>query len=307
MIGGVYTADPARLSLRATMPRFQEMEEKHGSVIKGMLAQRSKTEQTSAGGTDSGARYSMFISLDGGLKLLVDSLVAKLPQVVLKLNSAVSRIGHCTEGGWEIVLSDGTAATADAVIIALPAHAAAYALAELSGDLSEQLLKIEYASAAVVNLVYERAQIEHSLDGFGFVVPQGERLSLIAASFSSIKYPDRTAPSKVVLRAFMGGALMPEMNELNDQELIARATSDLAKLLAISGNPSYSCVSRWPRSMPQYHVGHLDLVKRIESHIAKLPGLALAGNAYYGVGIPDCIHSGEQAAARIFQYLMLRS
>ena len=169
-------------------------------------------------------------------------------------------------------------------------------LNETAPQLAEKLRQIRFASTATINLAYRRSDISHKLDGFGFVVPFIEKRSVIACTFSSIKLQGRAPEDHVLLRAFVGGALQPEMLSLDDDEITRRVEEDLQQLLGITGKPLWVEGSRWMNSMPQYEVGHLDRVAEIENAVAQLPGLVLAGNSYRGAGIPDCIRSGEAAA-----------
>ena len=162
---------------------------------------------------------------------------------------------------------------------------------------------IPYASSATINLAYKREDVPHPLNGFGFVVPFIEKRAVMACTFSSVKFPNRAPAGSVLLRAFVGGALQPEMVELDDEELVAKVRRDLKTLLRIERNPIFAEVSKWERSMPQYFVGHLDRVENIETRVSRLPGLSLAGNAFNGPGIPDCIRSGELAADTLFNYV----
>ena len=159
-----------------------------------------------------------------------------------------------------------------------------------------KLKQIKYASTATINFGYKRSAIEHPLNGFGFVVPFIEKRSLIACTFSSVKFSGRAPDGHVLLRAFAGGALQPEIFALDEAEMAARVEADLRELLGINEKPLFTEVAKWERSMPQYEVGHLDRVVEIENEVSKLPGLTLAGNSYRGAGIPDCIRSGEAAA-----------
>jgi oxygen-dependent protoporphyrinogen oxidase len=192
----------------------------------------------------------------------------------------------------------------DAVILAIPAPAAARLIASLDAELSRELAAIEYAGCAVVSFGFARNQIGHPLDAFGFVVPHVEGRRIIAASFASLKFVGRAPADQVLIRVFIGGAMQPELAELPDAELRQLAIGELRELLCISGEPLLADIARWPASMPQYHVGHLDRIARIEVLAARHPTLALAGNAYHGVGIPQCIASGESAAERLFASLV---
>lgn len=295
LVGGIYTANPDRLSVKAALPRMVQLEKKHGSLIKGLAA-------THKARNESGARYGMFVTLDDGINVLVNSLVAALPQNSVRTHSMVSKVRQ-RERSWELEFFDGKRLPVDGVVIATSSFHAADMLADLDTELSQTLGMIEYASSAVLNLIYRRSDIPHPMDGFGFVVPRTEKRTILACSFSSVKWPGRAPPDKAMLRVFVGGALQPDIYELNDEQIECLMWEDLHTYLGIRALPLLSVISRFPRSMPQYNVGHTTKVNKIESLVAKYPGLALAGNAYHGVGIPDCITSGESAAAAVLQAL----
>jgi oxygen-dependent protoporphyrinogen oxidase len=296
MVGGIYTANPETLSLRATLPRFLDLEQQHRSIILGMW-RKGRTAKAAAG--VSGARYSLFLSFANGMETVVRSLQQKildcrLPIVDCRLGTKARQIIRA-DSGWTIVTDNG-AFEADSVCLAVPAYTAAELLRGESLQLAAQLKQIQFASTATINFAYRRDQIKHPLDGFGFVVPFIEKRSLLACTFSNVKFSGRAPEGHVLLRAFVGGALQPEMFALDDDEMKRRVQQDLKDLLDIQGGPLFAELSRWTRSMPQYEVGHLDRVAEIEKQVATLPGLTLAGNSYRGAGIPDCIHSGESAA-----------
>jgi oxygen-dependent protoporphyrinogen oxidase len=293
MVGGIYTADPETLSLRATLPRFLDMERDHRSLILALLRQSYAQKS----GT-SGARYSLFLSFDGGMEVIVKTLAGVIPNV--RLNTRIDVI-HRSNGAWIIRTDAGESLEADAVCLAVPAYVAAKLLDNVNQRLASQLSAIKYASTATINFAYPRAAINHPLDGFGFVVPFIEKRSLIACTFSSVKFPGRAPNDHVLLRAFVGGALQPEMFALEDMG--RRIEADLRELLQIHGEPLFIEVAKWERSMPQYQVGHLDRVTQIENELERMPGLTLAGNSYRGAGIPDCIRSGETAAEKIINSL----
>ena len=296
MIGGIYTADPEKLSLRATLPRFLEMERHHGSVIRAMWQQRRQNSQQTG---VSGARYSLFLSFDRGMQVLVDELAARLKSIT-KVSCPVESITFDTEKReWAVRLKNQTLITADYVCLAVPAYAAAQIVAGTDAALAQLLNRITYASTATINLAYRRRDVAHALNGFGFVVPFVERRSILACTFSSVKFSGRAPEDYVLLRAFAGGALQPEIFDLDEHELLNHTCDDLRDLLGINHPPLFSIVQKWQRSMPQYHVGHLELVSLIKSRLNMRPGLSLAGNSYDGAGVPDCIRSGEQAAAEI--------
>jgi len=288
MVGGIYTADPETLSLRATLPRFLEMEREHRSLILAMLRQ----SRAQKGGT-SGARYSLFLSFDQGMQVLVDALAPIKADIRLNTRAKDLRLDGLT---WTITTNTGEKLTADAVCLAVPAYVAASLLNDVNESLAAKLRQIKYASTATINFGYRRSAIDHPLDGFGFVVPFMEKRSLIACTFSSVKFSQRAPDAHVLLRAFAGGALQPEIFALDEDEMSARVEADVLELLGITAKPLFTEVAKWERSMPQYEVGHLDRVTEMENEASKTPGLTLAGNSYRGAGIPDCIRSGEAAA-----------
>lgn len=296
LIGGIYTADPQILSLRATMPRFLEMEEEYGSVIRAMLIEQRKAQRRQV--SDSGARYSLFMSFKEGMQTLVDALSVRLPEGAIRLNRRVRLLSRAN-GGWGILTDNDMRHDADGVIIATSAHHAAALLEGFDSSLSAELAKIRYASSAVVNLAYRFEDIPHPLDGFGFVVPIVEKRAVIACSFNSVKFAGRAPEGRVLLRSFIGGALQPEIYEWDDPAIIEAMRKEMRDLLHIASAPLLALVHRHPKSMAQYSVGHLEQIVRINDKVNRHRGLALAGSAYGGVGIPDCIHSGESAAEAV--------
>jgi protoporphyrinogen/coproporphyrinogen III oxidase len=319
MIGGIYTADPEKLSLQATMPRFLEMEREHGSLIRALRREgRSPKVREGAKSETSGARYSLFLSFDRGMQLLTDKLGQTIsnfksqiaedgssPQVSIRVNTAVESLTldnqvTCDDPPkWNVRTNDDEILVADAVCLAVPAYVSARLLRNVDAQIAAELDGIPYVSSATINLAYKRDDIPHPLDGFGFVVPFIEKRSLIACTFSNVKFAGRAPEAHVLLRAFAGGALQPEVLGLSEGELISHVRADLRDLLGIERAPMFAEVSQWERSMPQYHVGHVEKVERIRDRVAALPGLVLAGNAYSGPGIPDCIRSGEAAAGEL--------
>jgi oxygen-dependent protoporphyrinogen oxidase len=300
---GIYTADPQTLSMHAAFPQFVQMERQYGSLLRAV---RKRTRSsTAAEGSESGARYGLFVAPREGMSSLVDAVAAALPGGSIQTETTVTRVERTPHGQWSLATEGRTSTRidADAVIFATPASAAARLIDNVDPQLAQLLDRISHASCAVVSLGFRKDQFGRRLGGFGFVVPQTERRSILAGSFSSIKYPGRAPEGMELVRVFIGGASHPELVESSDAELVAIACGELAELLAIRGDPVDWQIARWHNVMPQYCVGHAELVSTIEARVASLGGVALAGNAYRGVGIPQCILSGEEAAARIAEYL----
>jgi oxygen-dependent protoporphyrinogen oxidase len=298
MVGGIYTADPERLSLRATMAQFLEMEERDRSIILALRRQQSTRPHHQP--SESGPRYSLFATLQDGLETLVEALAKRLPEGAVQLRSQVAGIAGDGDR-WILRLADGTSLGADGIILSTPAFQAASLTRGLDSVLSRNLAEIPYASSLTVNMAFRRQEIPHPLDGFGFVVPAIEKRAMIACSFSSMKFAKRAPADHVLLRAFAGGALQPQPFDWDDQTLMGAVRRDLNELLGIRAAPLWCDIARHPRSMPQYHVGHLARVAALEQRLARWPALKLAGNAYRGIGIPDSIHSGEKAADALLE------
>lgn len=311
MIGGIYTSDAENLSLKATFPRFLEMEAEHGSIIKALLETR-KRQASQMHRDTSGARYSLFLSFASGMQTLVNRLqqahltvarpvpyepvsCERSSQAYLCLNSRVVTVRQeKDETGWHVSLADGEVLEAELLCIALPAPQAGKLCESVSLSLAEKLQAISYASSATLNFAFRREDVGHPLNGTGFVVPVTEGLALIGCSFSSVKFETRAPEGHVLLRAFVRECT---------GEPTERALKETTALLGIKKEPLFSVVSRHTRTMAQYQVGHQEHVKDIEALATSLPGFALAGNAYHGIGIPDCIHSGEQAALALLDSL----
>jgi oxygen-dependent protoporphyrinogen oxidase len=289
LLSGVYGGEAAQLSVRAVLPRFAEMEAKYGSLARGMIAARKERSLL--------APSSIFTSLKNGMQHLPDAIVAQLAVENLRPNSPVQALQR-QERGW--VVSAGYASDHfDAVIVATPAPMAAMLLEMSSAELTTELLKISYSSSVTVALGYG-AEVRASLPpGFGFLIPRNEGKRMIAATFVHNKFPFRAAEDRALLRCFLGGTRDELVLDLPDEEILGIVRQELHEILGLTVDPLFARVHRWKSAMAQYNVGHLDRLEKIDATRRQLPGLALAGNGYRGIGVPDCIRSGEQAATDV--------
>lgn len=306
LMAGIYAGDAEQMSLRATFPRFHELEQRHGSVIRGMMAARKARALDGAG---SAPTRTMFVTLRNGLGDLIAALVDRLQKdgVELKasLRVAALRVRSHQLGRWmyDVICDDGTAMAADALILAIPAFGTADLVRPLSPGAAGLLEQIPYASTATVSLVYEARELAVRLEGSGFVVPRIEERDLLAATWTSLKWPHRAAAGDVSVRCYAGGVGREAVLQQEDDLLVQRVREELRSMAGIKATPRYVEVNRWARAMPQYVVGHVERVGRIEAAMSRFAGLALAGAAYRGVGIPDCIKDGTAAASGLMEYL----
>jgi len=298
LVGGIYASDPDMLSLGATMPRFKEMERSSRSVIYAMWStQRRRAKRAETG---SGARWSLFVTLAGGMQELVDNLAQRLPEGTTRLNSPATELKRNADDMWNIGLGNTETIKGDAVIVATPAFRTGALLGQIDGNAASELTAIPYASTATVSAAFRREDFAHAPNSFGFVVPAIEKRKIMACTFSSLKYPGRAPQDKILLRVFVGGSLQPGLFEASDSEMEGSVRGELKSLLGVTAAPLFTRIWRHPESMPQYHVGHDARVSRIETALQKFPTLALAGSAYHGVGISDCVRTGEEAAEKVF-------
>ena len=273
------------------MSRFVEMEKEHGSLMAAVNAKASESDAKA-----SGARYNLFRTPADGFGSLVSTLVESLDGVQIKTGVNVREVNQI-DGSWNVVHDDATLGS-DALIIATPADSAAGLLSTFS-ELRNVLSGIVSTSCAIVAMGIDRSELPEDFEGFGIIYPHIDGGSTIAISFSSNKFSGRAPDGKLLLRFFIGGALQEELVDLPDEELVRIALDQFESSLGCRPSPEFQSVFRWKKTMPQYHVGHLDRVDRIEAMVAEISGLELAGKSYRGVGIPACIASGFAAAERI--------
>jgi oxygen-dependent protoporphyrinogen oxidase len=300
LMAGIYAADGDQLSLAASFPQLRAAERAHGGLIRGVLAARRSASSPAAG------TRSPFLTPAGGLGELVSTLEKRLRAggVVLRLGSAVKSVS-AVNGGYEVRLANADVLSADAVIVATPSFMAARLLDGVEATLARELAAIPHVSTTIVSLAFRSDQIPHPLDGHGYVIPRVAGGSILACTWSSRKWAGRAPAGWELLRLFIGraGDGNEEVQSADDAKLIALARQEIAARLGINAQPSLTRVQRWPRGMPQYIMGHPERVSRIEAALRGYPGLVLAGSGYSGVGIPDCIASGERAATAVLAHI----
>jgi oxygen-dependent protoporphyrinogen oxidase len=292
LLAGVYGGSAERLSVRAVLPRFLDMEARYGSLSRAMVAAMKKRPA-------NGAR-PIFTSMKDGMQQLVDAVVAQLDPGAIHTGTHVKALGR--EGSnWVLLWQDGTPEKFDRVIVATPAYVAGGLLRSVEPRLASLLGEINYSSSVTVALGYATAGFDgrggKREDGFGFLVPRSEGKRLLACTFVHNKFPHRAPDDRLLLRVFLGGSHDPDVLQIPDEEILRIVQVELRQILGLTAEPRFSRVYRWKRSMAQYEVGHLERVNEVERLRSALPGLTLAGNAYRGIGVPDCIKSGLDAAA----------
>jgi protoporphyrinogen/coproporphyrinogen III oxidase len=292
LLSGVYGGEASQLSVRAVLPRFAEMEAKHGSLGRAMLEARKKM---SAAGKRTAP--PLFTSLREGMQQMVDALLARLDPNTLRTSAPVQAVNPQNDG-WTI--SAGYRSDHfDGVIIATPAPPASAILEMADEQLCGELSDIRYSSSVTVTLGYDE-KVRRSLPpGFGFLVPRSEGLRMLAATFVHNKFPHRAPADRALVRCFLGGSRDEEILENSDNAILHLVRNELARIIGLSAEPLFARVYKWKGAMAQYGVGHLERLERIEARIQQLPHLALAGNAFRGIGVPDCVRSGSDAAAKL--------
>lgn len=292
LLSGVYGGEATQLSVRAVLPRFADMESKHGSLGRAMLSARKKM----AAAPKAPAR-PLFTSLKNGMQQMTDALVASLDPNALKTSVPVELLVRELEG-WTV--SAGYQSDQfDAVIIATPTPAAASVLQSADENLSAELRSIQYSSSVTVTLGYDDKVRRALPPGFGFLVPRSAGRRMLAATFVHNKFPHRAPADRAIIRCFLGGARDEQILQSSEEEIVQIVRDELEQIINLRSEPLFSRVYKWRSAMAQYSVGHLERLQRIEALRQNLPGLALAGNGYTGIGVPDCVRSGTEAASKI--------
>jgi len=305
LMAGIYAGDAEQMSLKATFPRFFELEQQHGSIIRGMMAAKKQAASTPA----SGSTRTMFVSLKNGLGDLVTALTTRLAQEGVELRPECRvdalRVRSHQLGRWmyDLILDDGSALSTENLVLATPAYVSADLLRPLTPIAGGLLEMIPYASTATIAMAYPANAVAGAVEGFGVIVPRIEGRDLIAATWTSLKWPHRAPAHQVLVRCYVGGVGREAILQLDDDQLVAKVRAELSALCGIRADPGYVEVNRWWKAMPQYTIGHLHRLTQLDAALSRYPGLVLTGAGYRGVGIPDCIRDGAAAASQVIRDL----
>ncbi len=292
LLSGVYGGEASQLSVRAVLPRFCEMEAKHGSLGRAMLEARKKMRAASRGPSPP-----LFTSLKDGMRQMVDALVARLDPNAMRTSSLVQSV-IAQEGGWT-VCAGYQSDQFDALIVATPAPAASALLQMADENLSRELGEVRYSSSVTVTLGFDETVRRSLPPGFGFLIPRSEGRRMLAATFVHNKFPHRAPENRAIIRCFLGGSRDEQILDSSEDQILRIVRDELKQIIGMAAEPLFTRVYKWKGAMAQYSVGHLDRLQRIEALRQKLPGLALAGNGFNGIGVPDCVRSGQEAAAKV--------
>jgi oxygen-dependent protoporphyrinogen oxidase len=303
LVTGIHAGDPKLLSMRATFPRFVRLEEEHGSLLRA-ISRLAKKRRAEAKARDEQPRSdSRLLSFREGLRLLIETLRDRLRTLPL-FGVRVQRIGRAKPSGW-IVRGEGQDQwPTDAVVLACPSYRQAMVLADLDPALAAAIDEIPYAAAVVVALGYRKEDVPHNLDGFGFITPQRTRRDILGVQWCSSIYPDRAPPGHVLMRAIVGGWHRRDIAGWSDERLIEAVRSEFRLTMGITKAPVFQHITRWENAIPQYHLGHLEKVAKIEALAAAHQGLFLSGNAYHGVAMNDCTEQAARSAERVAAFLL---
>lgn len=303
LVTGIQAGDPTRLSVAAAFPRLPQMEREAGSIVRGVLrAARQRRHEAAARGLPPPPPPRLW-SFREGLQVLIDALAAALGER-LRCGVRVRSVHTDTLAvpRW-VVATDAGPLTADAVVLTCPAYEQAAILADLAPRLADDLAAIVYNRIAVVALGYRQADCPWRPDGFGYIAPQNTRRDVLGVQWCSAIFPDRAPAGCVLWRALCGGVNRAEVVDWDDDTLTRAVHAELKLAMGVTGEPVFRRIVRWPRAIPQYNLGHLDRLARIESAVARFPGLFLTGNALYGVAMGDCAEQGEVVAGRVAAFL----
>lgn len=300
LVAGVHAGVPETMSLKSAFPRFKQLEDEYGSLIRGMLSKMRELKglQKKSSSND----VTMFVTFQDGLGEFVEHIKTNLDEKEILTGKRVASLLPEQSKGWRVSYDDGSEMFADVVILTTPAFAASEIVGEVDKQLAEELRAIPYISTGTVSMLFDESRVP-PLKGFGFVVPRNEKRKIMAGTWSSRKFFNRAPEGKALLRCFIGGAYHPELLEEDNQSLVKICLEELRSIVGLKEEPESAWVFKWQRSMPQTIIGHQERMRIIEERLSHLKGIFLGGGAYYGLGIPDCIKQGKLAAEKAIEYL----
>ena len=304
MVSGIFAGDPETMSLKSCFPRIHQLEQEYGGLLKAMIKlAKEKKEQRKQGKEVAGAAGpgGVLTSFSGGIQELTDSVAAAFNGKV-ECDAAVTRIDR-KQGGYDLKLENGKTFEAEIVIGAVPAHALSQMVDSLDDEIPDLLRDIPYAPMNVICFGYERDKISHDLNGFGYLIPRREGCSTLGTLWDSSIFPHRAPEGKVLLRSMMGGATNPTAIDLSDRAVQQRTQADIKASMGITADPDFVRIFRHPRAIPQYTVGHSRRLAAINDRLQHYPGLFLTGNAFYGVGLNDCVNASNQVVEAVMKFL----
>jgi oxygen-dependent protoporphyrinogen oxidase len=309
LIGGIHAGDPEQMSLKASFPRFLQMEQNYGSLMRAMLAARRKMPPAVKKPEPGKPKKTFFMTFQGGMAEFTDAIVKRLDPRKIMTGKEVTAIEKMTgpEGRTKYIvhIQGMEPVEADAVVVAAPSHNAAEILKKVDDVIAGKLAEIPQATSATVSMAFRRADLKKPMEAFGFLCPMCEKRKIMAVTYSSTKWNNRTpGEDYVLLRAFVGGARNQELVMQTDEEMIAMVRRELKDIIDLDAEPVMTRIYRWVKGMPQYTIGHLDRVAAVEERAAKIPGLYIAGGSYRGVGVGDCADVGAKAAEKAVEYLI---
>jgi oxygen-dependent protoporphyrinogen oxidase len=300
-VSGVYAGDPARLSVRAAFPKLYALEEKYGGLMKGMILGAGERRQRAEKAKDKARMFSF----RGGMQTFPRAIARRLGAKI-RYGCDVVAVERGADGRFRILLGrggGGIPAESDVVVLAVPAYAAELLIRHFSPAASDALRRISYPPVAEVFLGYRAEDMGRALDGFGYLVPAKEGRSILGTIWSSSLFPGRAPEGRVALTTFVGGSRQPQIARKNEEDLIRLVTSELRALMNVRGDPVYARVSRWERAIPQYNLGHQELMTTVDGLETDMPGLFFCSNFRGGIAVGDCVMNGEKTARRILETL----
>ena len=303
LVAGIYAGDADELSIEATFPRFKELEQQHGSVIKGMRAAQAKMK-TAMVSQPQGSSPSLFMTLRNGLGELIETLTHRLLERGVQLKTGLScrevQMVSQKQERFLITFDTGTM-EADAVVLATPAFQTAQMIRKFEPEAAKLLEEIPYTSTATISMAYSTEAVKGHIRGFGFVVPRKEQRPLLAGTWTSLKWPGRSEKGETLIRCYLGGRGREHFLDDNDNQLVDLVRKELQDIVGVTSPPRYTEVHRWVRGMPQYVVGHQARVAKIQERLLPWPNLYISGAGLYGIGIPDCIREGNRIGESLVQ------